>query len=143
MNVESRYMRDSTFISCKLNNGEYTMMGLEELKKSRLLIDSIDWEMTPEEAVRLYLEWGNNWSGGYRMVRSKDDETYYFVLNTWEDTPAIFFIRRTYEGAEELAKIEVPVDLKKQLLKENGVHKGVYAIEDEIRDWLRDELDVD
>lgn len=143
MNVESRCMRDSTFISCKLNNGEYTMMGLEELKKSRPLIDSIDWEMTPEEAVRLYLEWGNNWSGGYRMVRSKDDETYYFVLNTWEDTPAIFFIRRTYEGAEELAKIEVPVDLKNQLLKENGVHKGVYAIENEIRDWLRDELDVD
>ncbi len=119
------------------------MMGLEELKKSRPLIDSIDWDMTPEEAVRLYLEWGNNWSRGYRMVRSKDDETYYFVLNTWEDVPVIFFIRRTYEGAVELAKIEVPVDLKNQLKKENGLHKGVYAVEDEVRDWLRDELDAD
>jgi len=119
------------------------MMGLEELKKRRPLIDSIDWEMTPEEAVRLYLEWGNNWSRGYRMVRSKDDETYYFVLNTWEDVPVIFFIRRTYEGAVELAKIEVPMDLKNQLKKENGLHKGVYAVEDEVRAWLRDELDAD
>jgi len=119
------------------------MMGLEDLKKSRPLIDSIDWEMTPEEAVRLYLEWGNNWSRGYRMVRTKDDETYYFVLNTWEDTPAIFFVRRNYEGAEELAKIEMPDDLTNQLQKENGLHKGVYAVEDEVRDWLRDELDAD
>ena len=119
------------------------MMGLEELRKSRSLIDSIDWEMTPEEAVRLYLEWGNNWSRGYRMVRSKDDETYYFVLNTWEDSPAIFFVRRDYEGAVELAKIEMPDDLTNQLQNENGLHKGVYAVEDGVRDWLRDELDAD
>lgn len=33
-------------------------MGLEELKKDGRLIDSIDWSMTPEEAVRLYLEMG-------------------------------------------------------------------------------------
>jgi hypothetical protein len=98
--------------------------------------------MTPEEAVRLYLEWGNNWSRGYRMVRSKDDETYYFVLNTWEDIPAIFFIRRNYEGAVELAKIEMPDDLKNQLQKGHGLDKGIYAVEDEIRDWLRDELDA-
>jgi len=51
------------------------MMGLEELKKSRPLIDSIDWEMTPEEAVRLYLELGATtgavdivWSG-QRMMK--------------------------------------------------------------------------
>ena len=119
------------------------MMGLEELRKSRPLIDSIDWEMTPEEAVRLYLEWGNNWSRGYRMVRTKDDETYYFVLNTWEDTPAIFFVRRDYEGAVELARIEMPDDLTNQLQEENGLHKGVYAVEDGVRDSLRDELDAD
>ena len=77
------------------------------------------------------------------MVRSKDDETYYFVLNTWEDTPAIFFVRRDYEGVVELAKIEMPDDLTNQLQKENGLHKGVYAVEDGVRDWLRDELDAD
>ena len=29
------------------------MMGLEELKKNGPLIESVDWSMTPEEAVRL------------------------------------------------------------------------------------------
>ena len=116
------------------------MMGLEELRESQPLIDSIDWEMTPEEAVRLYLEWGNNWSRGYRMVRSKDDETYYFVLNTWEDIPAIFFIRRNYEGAVELARFDVPNDTDDPFNEVKRLQKGVYAVQGELREWLRDQL---
>ncbi len=119
------------------------MMGLEDLKKKRPLVDAIDWDMTPEEAVRLYLEWGNNWSRGYRMVRSKDDETYYFVLNTWEDVPIVYFIRRSSEGAVELARVEMPDDLRKRIRKDHGFQKGIYAVEDEVRDWLRKELDAD
>jgi hypothetical protein len=119
------------------------MMGLEELKKDPHLVDAIDWDMTPEEAVRLYLEWGNNWSRGYRMVRSKDDETYYFVLNTWEGKPIVYFIRRAAEGAVELARIEVPEELSKEIQKDRGFQKGIYAVQDEVRDWLRQELDVD
>jgi hypothetical protein len=55
-----------------------------QLSKYRFL--PIDWDMTPEEAVTMYLEWGNNWRKGQRTpVRSKHDESYYFVLNTWDE----------------------------------------------------------
>jgi len=118
------------------------MMGLAELRENRHLVDAIDWDMSPEEAVRLYLEWGNNWSRGYRMVRSKEDETYYFVLNTWEDVPVVYFIRRASEGAVELARIEVPKHLSHQLDLGQGIQRGVYAVEDRIRDWLKEELDA-
>jgi hypothetical protein len=47
------------------------MMNLEEIKGNADLVNSIDWEMTPEEAVRLYLEWGNNWARGNYVIRSK------------------------------------------------------------------------
>ena len=40
------------------------MMNLEQLKQHKQILYDIDWEMTPEEAVRLYLEWGNNWVYG-------------------------------------------------------------------------------
>ena len=40
------------------------MKTLDDIKKDRELINAIDWEMTPDEAVRLYLEWGNNWTEG-------------------------------------------------------------------------------
>lgn len=36
------------------------MMTLEDIRNDFDLLNNIDWKMTPEEAVRLYLEWGNN-----------------------------------------------------------------------------------
>ena len=116
------------------------MMGLADLKKKRGLVDAIDWDMSPEEAVRLYLEWGNNWSQGYRMIRSKEDATYYFVLNTWEASPVVYFIRRVSEGAAELAKVELPPEMKDHIQKTHGDKKGLYAVEAELRDWLKQEL---
>ena len=76
------------------------------------------------------------------MVRSKEDETYYFVLNTWEDVPVVYFIKRASEGAVELARVEVPKQLNHQLDQGQGIQRGIYAVEDRIRDWLKEELDA-
>jgi hypothetical protein len=118
------------------------MMGLAELRKNKDLVDAIDWDMSPEEAVRLYLEWGNNWSRGYRMIRSKEDATYYFVLNTWEAVPVVYFIRRASEGAVELARVELPKRLRKQVNHGRDIPRGIYAVENEVKDWLKEELDA-
>ena len=117
------------------------MMKLKDIKKHQNIIDAIDWDMTPEEAVRLYLEWGNNWAGGNYVIRSKDDTTHYFVVNTWKDTPIIYLIQRNSEEAKELAEIEIPEVLKKRYIEINGKARGVYSIEGEIKDWLKKELD--
>ncbi len=45
----------------------------------------IAWNLTPEDAVTLYLEWGNNdWNAEYPPVRSKSDVAIYFVVDSWE-----------------------------------------------------------
>ncbi|MBW2486986.1 MAG: hypothetical protein JRE72_06175, partial [Deltaproteobacteria bacterium] len=50
------------------------MLTLEELKKETDLINEIEWDMTPEEAVKQYLEWGNtDWGSGKYVIRSKSD----------------------------------------------------------------------
>ena len=116
------------------------MLRLDEIKKSDTLVNAIDWDMTPEEAVRLYLEWGNNWAGGNYVIRSKDDITHYFVIDTWGEDPVIFLVRRNSEEASELAKIDMPDDLKGRFLKENGNLKGVFSIEGEVKDWLKKQL---
>jgi hypothetical protein len=118
------------------------MMLLNDIKNNQDLINSIDWDMTPEEAVRLYLEWGNNWAGGNYVIRSKEDETHYFVVNTWKETPVIYLIRRNSEDAEELAKIDMPNDLIRRFIKANGKGKGVYSIEGEVKIWLREQLNA-
>jgi len=116
------------------------MMRLDDIKNNTALLNAIDWDMTPEEAVRLYLEWGNNWAGGNYVIRSKDDTTHYFVVNTWGESPIIYLIRRNSEDAKELAQIELPEELKRRYIEANGNIKGVYAIEGKIKEWLKKNL---
>ena len=116
------------------------MTSLDKIRKNDALLNAIDWEMTPEEAVRLYLEWGNNWARGNYVIRSKSDETHYFVVNTWKERPIVYLIRRNSEEAEELAAIEMPEPVEEQFLAENGRNKGVYAVDGIVKEWLRREL---
>ena len=115
------------------------MNTLEDIKKDMDLVNAIDWDMTPEEAVTLYLEWGNNWSHG-KMVRSKDDVSHYFVANTWDDEPRVYLIRRNSEEAVELACIPIPEELAERFLESVGNNKGVYGLNRELRKWLEAEI---
>lgn len=116
------------------------MQGLNELRKNRELINNINWEMTPEEAVRLYLEWGNNWARGNYVIRGKDDVSFYFVVNTWGEKPVVYLVRRNSDDAEELAEIELPTDLMERFMESIGYNRGVYSTEGDVRDWLKKEL---
>ena len=116
------------------------MMGLEEIRRHPEITSDIDWEMTPEEAVTLYLEWGNNWSHGKHLIRSKSDRSLYFVVNTWEDPPQIILIQRNSEEAVELATIALPETLRNKFLESVGYRKGVYPLDADIRAWLERRL---
>ena len=118
------------------------MMRIVDIQKNRALVNEIDWNMTPEEAVRLYLEWGNNWAGGNYVIRSKSDVTHYFVVNTWDAEPKLFLVRRNSEDCEELAEIELPRQMSRRFLSSIGHQRGVYAISGEIRQWLQSQLDA-
>jgi hypothetical protein len=63
------------------------------------------------------------------------------VVNTWEETPVIYLIRRNSEEAVELAKFYMPEDIKNRYIQENGNLKGVYAVEGEVKKWLKKQLD--
>ena len=116
------------------------MFTLAELKNESEIVDSINWDMTPEEAVRLYLEWGNNWArGDGYVIRSPDDYTTYFVVNCWRKPYTIFLIRRNSEKAEELAQFELPARFEKDVCE----LKGVYALDEDVKVWLKSELGLD
>ena len=115
------------------------MRQLKDIRNNIELANMIDWEMTPEEAVTLYLEWGNNWSHG-KFVKSKQDVSYYFIVDTWDDPPMIYLVRRNSDEAVELAAFGLPRFLREHFLASVGHNKGVYAINEEIRAWLEKEL---
>ena len=118
------------------------MMTLQDIQKDKEILNMIDWGMTPEEAVTLYLEWGNNWSHG-NMVKSKNDMSHYFVINTWEKPTKVYLIRRNSDEAVEMAAFPLPPGLEKRFLESVGNNKGVYAPSDEVKSWLKEALGID
>jgi len=118
------------------------MMTLTDVQQNKALINLIDWEMTPEEAVRLYLEWGCNYARGNYVIRSKTDISHYFVVNTWEEEPMIYLVQRNSEEASELASFPIPISLKRAFLNDIGYQKGVYALTPELQQWLQAQLDA-
>ena len=114
------------------------MMNLDDLRKQKRLVGEIDWDMTPERAVSMYLEWGTGWKDNKDVVTNADDESFYFVLYDWEKTPVATLIHRTLEGAEEIARIPIPQKLFEDSWRENGTRPGgtVHPPNKELRKWL-------
>ncbi len=101
----------------------------------------IAWNLTPEHAVTMYLEWGNNdWNAEYPPVRSKEDISYYFVIDTWEASPVVRLVKRNSEKAEDLITLPLPEHLLAGFKKENGNIKGIFAPSEEIKAWLKEAM---
>ncbi len=101
----------------------------------------IDWNLTPEHAVTMYLEWGNNdWRAEYPPVRSKSDVSRYFVVDAWEETPMVRLVERNSENATDLVSFALPDFLLPGFRKENAKLKGVFAPTEEIKAWLKKEM---
>ncbi len=116
--------------------------GREDLKGHRDIVDRIDWDMTPEKAVETFLEWGTGWTRKDDFVRYVGQEAIYFVIYDWEIPPQVTLIQRTSQEANEIAKIVVPPEMISRAIHEAGRKPGVgvYAITDEIEQWLREAL---
>jgi hypothetical protein len=117
-------------------------MTFEDLKKNNELINSIDWNITPEEAIALHLEWGPLRDQSYYNSRDNTNETVYFVIDTWKALPDIVLVRRKGFDSEELGHFVLPGEFMAEFMNGIGKHKGVYAVEGEIREWLIKELGV-
>lgn len=112
---------------------------MAELKDFALY--DIDWDMTPEQAVTMYLEWGNNdWKTQYPPVRSKEDFSTYFVVDSWSDPPVIRLVRRNSENATDLFSMPMPKHLVQEWKDLNGAIKGISAPTPEVKKWLKKQL---
>ncbi len=101
----------------------------------------IDWDLSPEDAVTLYLEWGNNnWHAPFPPVRSRGDYAVYFVVDNWTAPPKIRLLRRNSERLEELAEQELPKELEAGFAAEYGELRGVFAPTPAIKAWLKQQM---
>jgi hypothetical protein len=75
------------------------------------------------------------------MVKSKKDVSYYFVVNTWDEPPRIYLVRRNSDEAVDLAAIEMPAHLRKSFLETVARRKSVYGLTPEVKEWLQEETE--
>lgn len=115
-------------------------MTLEEIKKDLNIVNNVDWEMTPEEAIALHLEWGPLRDLSYYNSRDANNETIYFVVNTWKTPPLVSLVRRKGFDSEDLVTFNLPERLEKTFMESVGYNKGVFAVEGEVKEWLKEQL---
>jgi hypothetical protein len=75
------------------------------------------------------------------MVKSKKDVSYYFVVNTWDEPPKIYLVRRNSDEAVDLAAIELPPHLRKRFMETVARRKSVYGLTPEVKEWLQKETE--
>lgn len=118
------------------------MMNLDELRRQKEIVSEIDWDMTPERAVSMFLEWGTGWKDGRDVVTNPSDESIYFVVYDWEKDPGATLIRRTLDGAVEIARIPVPQQLFDDSWREDGIRPGgtVHPPNMDLKEWLNRQI---
>ncbi len=116
---------------------------MEELKQQREIVNNIDWDMTPEKAIDMYLEWGASWCRGTEFVKG-NEESYYFVIYDWEKPATVTLIKRNTKEVKELAKIPIKPSFIDEAQKQFGVKAGVgvYPLPEELKSWLIKRLSV-
>ncbi len=102
------------------------------------IINSIDWEMTPELTFGTYESWG-----GRERVRNNAERIYYFFIDNWGDKPKLCLMERGVKHAEIIAEIQAPFELISSCVDNQGevaFYDRSFAINDRIRDWLIDHV---
>ena len=105
-------------------------------------LNEVSWDMIHEDAVTLYLEWGNN---NYRdamraPVTTSGEYSVYFVIDTWEE-PKIVLMKMDKYGSTTLCTKKIPDDLAKELLAEIKNIKGILELTPPIKEWLINEME--
>ena len=91
-------------------------------------INEVNWDMSHEDAVTLYLEWGNN---NYRD----------FAIDTWEAPKAVLMKMDNY-GSQVLCSKQVPDNLARELRADIKNIKGILEQTPPIKAWLKAEVNA-
>ena len=102
-------------------------------------LDEINWDMIHEDAVTMYLEWGNNnfYDDLRRPVTMSGEYSIYLVVDTWGDSPKLVLTKMNNYGSRALCEKLLPEDLAKQFKSSIGGVRGMHEPSQEVKDWFK------
>lgn len=118
------------------------ILTLKEIKEEPFVKQHILWDVMPKDLMSPVCLLKDT---GFEM---KDHiKGYVFYIDCADEKPILSLMRHTAAGyAETLAQIpEIPEDMLKRAIEENQdkVFFMMYPINEEIKKWLMDELEID
>lgn len=119
----------------------FDMPGLDDIKKSPDILKRIKWDVTPRMVMEPRFQ-----SKAEDLQKLRDISGYMFYIESQCEPPALMLLKvgRT-DITSTIAKVdEIPQELLRKAMEnppEKPAH-GMYAITDEIKEWLKKELGV-
>ncbi|HDQ40146.1 MAG TPA: hypothetical protein ENN39_03865 [Desulfonatronum sp.] len=115
---------------------------VSDLNACKQWLNEVNWDMIHEDAVTMFLEWGNNnWHDAMRLpVRGSDDYSLYFVVDTWAE-PKVVLMKMSNYGSTTLCEKRLPHDLAQRYLQSIGGLRGIHELNTEVKEWLTAELE--
>ena len=117
------------------------MPGLNDIKKSLDILEKIKWEVTPKMVMEPRFQ-----SRPEDLQKLRDISGYMFYIESQCEPPALMLLKvGKTDITSTIGKVdEIPPELLRKAI-ENPVDQpanGMYAITDEIKEWLKKELGV-
>jgi hypothetical protein len=116
------------------------MLTFDELKNRRDILESVDWNLTPQEAFQAYqIKSIDAWK--YRSL----PDVYYFHISVWQNEAKVVLVKRTIKDSEEIAVLPVPDDLVTASLPHQAgkpIPHGQYPMDQGIQAWLKKALNL-
>ncbi len=119
----------------------FDMLSLKDIREDRELIGKIRWDVTPQIVMEPRFQ-----SRAEDLQKLRDIIGFMFYVESQCEPPALMLLKvGATDITSTIGKIsEIPQELLKKAI-ENPVEKpahGMYAINDEIKAWLKKELGV-
>jgi hypothetical protein len=115
------------------------MMDLAALKGRRDILERIEWDLTPQEAVEMFDHRARGREQRLR-VRNLSEKRFFFCVDNWKDTPQLVLKERSIKEAKVIAQIQAPMELLQNCVKRFGSRKGLFPLSGELGGWLRESL---
>lgn len=117
----------------------FDVPGLNDIKRSPEILDKIKWDVTPTMVMEPRFH-----SKAEDLQKLRDISGYMFYIESQCDPPALMLLKvGKTDITSTVGKIdEIPEELLRKTIEnpaEKPVH-GMYAISDEIKEWLKREL---
>lgn len=93
-----------------------------------------DWDTSPEEAIAMFLEWGQLRNQKYYIDSS--DYVIFFTVQTWQE-PMLFLSKISTASIDIIGKFQFPTEFVRGIYK----HKGTYELSDELKEWVKKEIE--